>query len=270
MLIVGIIKKQMKHIKKKFRFEKQLSDSEFAEFEENHTSRNINEVVNFKPQANQKCYLMTDNKFIIESFFMNLHGNKVYIPEPDPTLIYYNNAYFYFKDINKQKIEINTCFVSASNKYITDEIKHKLYNYYGVCCGCVIFLFLTIESMINRTIPDEYVYLIENKNKTESYNKDQIQRHITFDEKYGKIISKIIGKSFEKQYPKKHQILINLKNFRDLIIHTKTQNNDNTPYAHIFKHSFYFKYEEAMDVVKDFVNFLQPDFIEECPCEKDF
>lgn len=260
----------MKHIKKKFRFEKQLSDTEFAEFEKNYVPRNINEIGNVKPKANQKCFLMTENKFIIESFFMNFHGNKVYIPEPDPTLIYYNNAYFYFKDINKQKVEINKYFASASNKYITDEIKHKLYNYYGVCCGCVIFLFLTIESMINRTIPDDYIYVVDGKNKTESYNKDQIQRYVSFDDKYGKIIPKIIEKSFEKQYPLKHQILTNLKDFRDSIIHTKTQNNDNTPYAHIFKHSFNFKYEDAMNVIRDFVNFLQSDFIEECPCDKDF
>lgn len=260
----------MKHIKKKFRFEKQLNNDEFSEFEKNHLTYSVDAEINVKPDRSQKVFLMTENRFIIESFFMNFNGNKIYIPEPDPTLIYFNNAYFYYRDIEKQRKELNKYFATVKNKHISDELKHKLYNYYGVACGCIIFLFLCIESMINRIIPENFTYIVEGKSKTEIYNIDQIQRYLSFDDKYLKILPLVIHKNFEKQYPLKHQLILKLKDFRDSIIHTKTQTKEYTPYAHIFKNSFNFKYEDAMNVVKDFVNFLQPDFIEDCQCGQDF
>ncbi len=258
----------MKHIKKKFRFEKQLSDSEMIEFQNNHQTFKVSEVNRLNPKSVAKCFLFTESNHAIEAFLMNFNGKQVYIPEPNPTLIYFNNAYFQNKEIDKLKKELNSLF--QSDNYLNEDLKHKLYHYFGMCCGFITFLFSSIESMMNQVIPNDYEFKQKKSNKTEVFNKDQIQRHISFDDKLKLVLTDILGKSFSKSHPSQYVHITNLKEFRDNIIHTKMDEKDHTPYAQIFKRSFTFKYNDTLLAVRELINFYEPNLIEECQCGKDF
>ena len=66
-----------------------------------------------------------------------------------------------------------------------------LYNYIQSVQVAIIFSFSALETFINISIPDEYLYKRENKKSTEIFNKEQIERHIPWKEKLKHIVTNI-------------------------------------------------------------------------------
>jgi hypothetical protein len=60
-----------------------------------------------------------------------------------------------------------------------------------------------------------------------------------------------------------------LKEFRDDLIHPK-QSIGHSSYEQISKKALKFKYEASLDVVKDYLNFYKPGFVEECKFGVDY
>ena len=92
----------------------------------------------------------------------------------------------------------------------------------------------------------------------------------SFKEKVETILPKVTGKDFIKSFPDEWAIINELKIFRDMIVHLK---NDHLYGPNIFKPVF----QKALSIdfnstiwkVKDFINFYEPNLIEECNCGKD-
>ncbi len=258
----------MKHIKKKFQNEIPITE----EFKTAFVKRETYSAAEFKKlkmvEKDTICMLGTDYGTMINAFPLAIDGRMYFIPEPDPVLIYFNNAYFNFKRIKESRKDLLATLDSV--KLLTENINANLYDYFGLCSGFVIFLFTSMEAFMNRLIPDNYVFQVKTKKCTEIYDKENIQSSFNFERKLKEVMKDIKHKEFHKAHDPKYQHIIHLKQFRDNIVHTKT-NPDSVPkYDRLFSEAINFKYEHTLLAVRDFMNFYEPGYVEECNCGKDF
>lgn len=254
----------MKHIKKRFLFEfdnDQLKENEGFDFipkDKNFDHRTLNS------EKNKIVFLVTDEKKAIGGFVYKARGKNYVLPVPDPTLIYFHNAQSSIARINKLKSDL---LKKLDPTYELSETAIKeIYEFYGETSGFVIFLFTSIESFINQTIPDNYVFKKEFSKKTELYNKRQIQESMDFRTKITEVLNEATGQSFFGNQTPTNQLIWNLKEFRDNIVHTKPKDTDLLKYENLIKTSLNFKYEETLHAVAKFMNFYKHDYIIECGC----
>ena len=255
----------MKHIKKKFRGERILTEEDKLHIGTKVPTYSIKD--GSKELKHQKAAIISEAGKIIEAFSYAVNGKDYLVPEPDPVLIHFNNAYVLFREMQAAKKKL---FKILDGGNSDENISQELYLYFGMCNGCIVFLFTAIEAFINKYIPDTYRFEDSKNNRTEVYNKDQIQRHLSFDVKLKEVLPKIEGKDFAKRHPLIWVHINNLKELRDMVVHTKTDSKGKTPYEYIFKKALNFKYEEALHSVRDLINFYQPDYVVECDCGEDY
>lgn len=147
---------------------------------------------------------------------------------------------------------------------------HNFYIYYGYASNCVISLFTALESFVNYLIPDDRIFEKEITGKRiELYNKEQIQRWLTTDEKIKNVLFTFTGKNFFQKQSEHTSRIDNLKKLRDELIHVKADENLENQKS-IIKKLVDFKYDETLESVSKFINFYKPNFIEECNCGKEF
>jgi hypothetical protein len=72
-----------------------------------------------------------------------------------------------------------------------------------------------------------------------------------------------------KKFPLKADLINNLKNFRDNIIHTKNK-SEHVKHDFLIKRSFSFKFDATINAVADYMNYYKSHYIKECACGKDF
>ena len=257
----------MKHIEKKYLNQKLLTEEE-----KNQLSAKVmpydDRVNNVKfDSSKQVAFVVSENDYVVQAFQFRENGKTRFIPEPDQVLIYFNSAYNCWKQISVLKTSLLDKTEPAGQ--MNEGTENEIYNLFGQTSGFIIFLFSAIEAFLNRMIPNEFEYKEERKNRTEVYDKFQIQRHLSFDVKYSKILPEITGKDFKTNFPQKHTILWNLKEFRDDLIHPK-QDQAHNSYEQISKKALKFKFEKTLEVVRDYLNYYQTDLIVECKCGHDF
>lgn len=215
----------------------------------------------------KKALLLMDNNKAVFAFPFNHKGEIRLIPEPDPILIYFHTAYVYFTKIEEKREQV---LVNSSIQVMTEKIIDDLYEYYGLTCSFVIILFTSLEAFINRSIPDDFEYRKTLNKKTEVYSKQQIQ-WLSIEEKMKEVMPVIKKRDFGKSHPTVQQILDNLKEFRNSIVHTRESKEGHTPFDYLFKRSFKFDYKQALNAVKDYCNFYHgANYIVECPCSKEW
>lgn len=261
-------KNDMKHLNKRFRFERFLSLEEENLLKSNSVSFDKKDGHKIKMPNGFKAIIATTTGKYFEAFQHNIGGKQYFVPEPDPVLIYFNNAYFSFRGLESSKEKL----IKALQLETMDEsVKNELYSFFGNSFGFATMLFTSIEAYINKSIPDDYEFRDVKTSKTEIFNKTQIERYLPFEIKTKNILKEIKNKDFAHAHPKKYQHIINLKEFRDSIIHTKTHKGGNTPYDYLYKKALNFKYQETIEVVKLWLNYYEAsDYIEDCDCDKDF
>ena len=88
----------------------------------------------------------------------------------------------------------------------------------------VVFSFTAIESFVNISIPSEYIYEVKTSKKTEIYNKEQIERWVTWKDKLSKIIVDIY-KTTKIENEKYWALFLKLVDLRNNIIHQKSTND---------------------------------------------
>jgi hypothetical protein len=254
-----------KHIQKKCLFEVDMPDNTLELLGGKGISTSTPLKANDVPKNFNAISITEDNKALM-CFPFNESGRLLYIPEPNPILIYFDSAYSHFKAITERRKTLLNHFkgVKMDEDYLND-----LYGFYGSVNGFIILLFTAIEAFINHNIPEEYKYVVQSDRKTEIYNKNQIML-LPFKEKMGPILKEIFKKDFGHSYKLKYQHIINLKEMRDNIVHLKPEKGTNTPYAYLFKKGLTFKFESTIDAVMDFINFYKPGYITYCKCSKDF
>jgi len=257
----------MKHIKKKYLYQGTLPITNLSNLQHIDLLENNQDLLK---QKSKNCFVglnHSDANEMIYAFIYNYKGKYITIPLPDYTLVYYNFAY----SLNIQrKNQQETLLSRLSNvDTITDDYSNELFNFYGLASSYVVNLFTSIESFINSMLPDGENYTVEGPKKTEVYNKAQIQEFVCFYDKLKKVLPQFHKKNFFKDVTINNQHIINLKELRDEIVHTKSDSKLEISIK-LFKRLLNFKYDETLDAVAALMNFYKPDYIEACSCGKDF
>ena len=133
--------------------------------------------------------------------------------------------------------------------------------YFQLAINCVINLQATLESFANRIIPENYQYL----NKT----GNNVIPTITY--KLNNVLPKIKNIDFQVRKNRKYNICIDtLIKLRNDIIHLKPTGKTNTGYKGVYRDLLNFDFEKTILSVRTFINFYEPNLIEECECGIDF
>lgn len=198
---------------------------------------------------------------IIYGFDYLFNGQKIVIPEINPVLIFYSNAIMSHKNLNQCRTVLLENSPTVQN--LQTKLDSKLFGkYFQLAANCIINSQATIENFINNSIPDNFEIF--------SNNGKVIKRPNIHDKiDYG--IVKIYEKSFEENHEKEYQLVKELIDIRNDIIHLKPDKEiTNTKYKNLFRRVIDFNFEDGILAVKCFINFYSPNLIEECPCGKEY
>lgn len=212
-------------------------------------------------------HFITDKKDYIQCFKYKKGNRTIFIPEPNPIVIYFSNAQSFLQSIEEKRNEI---FKELEEKDVGN-MMNNFYVFFGFVSNYVTSLFNSLEAFINHQIPNDYKYERITKQKTEIFNKEQIQRELQFEEKIKKVLPQIKTRSFHRHYAHKHDSIMQFKEFRDDIVHTKADQN-NTPnyYKNLFTKSLDFDYNKTIHTIRDYINYYEENLIEKCDCGHDY
>lgn len=216
-------------IKSKEEFEAALADDE----------------IKFMHIGEDKIYGINKLKFK-EQYFLLL--------EPNPVTFYFSLAYDSIIQIKDTKRILEKVLLVQEN----DGQKAQAFSLlFRVTSVCVIFSFSALEAFLNQSLPD--YSLIEYKGKM--IGKKSIENNVKFNDKLNDIIPKIFKKSFANTHQKENELLVNLKSFRDKLIHLKEVRDGFTSYNEIYQEVLNTDFEEVVMSVKKCINFYSPELI---------
>jgi hypothetical protein len=259
--------KIMKHIKRKFQFNVQLPEDVVTLLSKSSTQTPLDLRNVPLPDGYEALLIDEDNK-LVAAFHHKIGDVTLLIPEPDPILIHFNSAQSNLRIIEETKGNIVKEYVSEKKYSVA--VGQNLYKYMDYTSGFAIFLFAAIETMLNKTVPEDFVFKKDKTKFVEHYDFDQIQRNLTFEVKVKEVLFEITKKKFWEEHTTEWSQIMKLKHFRDTIVHAKRQGKTNTPFSYIFKEALDFNYPSTILAVKDFINFYHPNLVEECDCGQDF
>lgn len=257
----------MKHIEKRFLYQSKTETNQFFgdQFEFDEISKGYSSD-NLKDRIGRLVYIQTSKGVSIGGFVCKVDGTPIILPIPDLSLIYFNNAQAMVKNIYSTRKDLLNKL--DFNETFAEPAKNDIYGFIGSVSIFVISLFTSMESFINQRIPDEFIYQNVTKRKTELYNKSQIQENLDFKTKMTKVLKEVTGKDFFSKPTQANQLIWNLKDFRDDIVHTKQEESPNK-YGELLKLYLNFKYGKSLEAVAKFMNFYKMDYIVECGCGAD-
>lgn len=205
---------------------------------------------------------LEDGTFVATFRYEKSREDFYFIPEPEPILMYFNNAQIHLALVAKAKEELLTECKKLKNGI---EMGHKLYAFMYSSSSVCIFLFTAIEATLNKLIPEDFTYTDKKGNIK---GLEEIQ-WLSFEDKIKKVLPKATGKDFVKAHHNKYGSLLKIKNYRDSIIHTKKK-AEITSYSDIGNIGLDLNYNFLILEVRDFINFYYPRLVEPCDCGKDF
>ncbi len=259
----------MKHIKKKFYLESKLNPLNLIDGAELlSVNRKDNSKIKEVKNGNNVTLVKTQDDVYRLALIYKYQGEHVFIPVPDLTLVYYNNAYS--NNLSRKRIE-KTLFKKLNNfeNGFSENIDNEIYSYIGVASSSIIQMFTSLESFMNHIIPDNEFYKKVDSKKTELYNKDQIQKYISFDEKIKKVIPFFLNKDFYRKQTPTNSRISDLKKLRDEIVHTKSDYLS-TNQSELLERLLKFNYDETLVSLRKYMNFYKDDYIIECDCSNNF
>jgi len=198
--------------------------------------------------------MLFDRKVIFS--FDYLHNNqKLEIPELNPVLIFYTNALRSLRNTINSRDELlkNSPKVGEGSTSINIS---DFGNFFAYASNCIINLQAALESFANSQIPYER-FLNE--------DDEFIERSISH--KLFTMIPAEKGFRVKKPHPNVIEDLIQLRN---KIIHLKPQQETNTGYKNVYRKLLKFDYERAVRSTRLFINHYQTKLIEDCECGKEF
>jgi len=218
-------------------------------------------------EDNYKAIIINDNDEMITCSKLEVDNIEFFIPEFNPVHIYFSIALE-----NNLNSELLKKQIKSEIQMITD----SQYNNYGLfisylkrSMSSIIFLFSSIEAYINQQIPESYEYKKVTSKQIEIKNKQQIERHCSFEDKVKIILPEIFNsKKFHIDYPSDYQILRNLKEVRNDLIHLKSDlDKYDNYYREAFNKVIGFKLNETFKSTMKYMNYYIPDFITEAANE---
>lgn len=205
--------------------------------------------------------MIISGREVIYGFDYLYNDNKILIPEINPVLIFFSNAIMSYSklEIFKKKLLDNSPLVMKLDNKLDPEI---FGNYFQLAANSIINLQAAIENFINNLLPDDFIF--------ESNNNKIIKRPNIHDKiDFG--IVKLKEKNFLNHNKEEYLIIKELIDLRNDIIHLKPiKEHTNTKYKRLFRRVIDFDFNKGNLAVKNFINFYEPDLIEECKCGKDY
>lgn len=194
-----------------------------------------NDFSNFKVfDARFNSPFITDSPSKDENILLQ-YVDKIIIEENNFSYFTPNNVALHFSIASRSGIAaidlLKRIKSRAKKKTHTDRYDRKaLINDSKLVCEyleqiqtSVVFSFTAIESFVNLSIPSEYTHEVKTKRKTEMYNKEQIERWITWKNKISKIMVDIY-KANKIEDEKFWELFLMLVDLRNNIIHQKSTN----------------------------------------------
>lgn len=212
-----------------------------------------------KKLAEDDIMIMLDDKVIFGYDYL-YQDKKLILPEVNPVTVFYSNAVMSYGMLENYKEILLTESSEAGKVGKVVNLNHSG-TFFQLAVNCIINLQAALESFANRTIPENYLFLDKTGNTIQP----------TVSHKLYNTIPKIKNIDFRqgkfKKYNKCIDCLIQLRND---IIHLKPAKQTNTGYKGIYRNLLDFEFQKTITSVKMFINFYEPDLIEECLCGQDF
>ena len=256
----------MKHIKRKTLLElkAKLPEKISSEGSSEKELKEALKTLKYKDVKEKHALLIMDTGELLRAFFVNDAGRACTIPLANPVLIYFNFSQSLLKSLAERREKLLNSFTVEEE--ITEDALKLFYEYFGQASSFVMMLMTSTECFVNQKLDPALSYSKDEGNKFKRvYDYQQIQRWIPLYEKIAGILEIQQEKSFKKSYPIKQQHLDNLKNLRDLIVHTKAGEKPDA-YDELYRKTIGFNFLDTIYAVKDFLNFYEPNLVEPCPC----
>lgn len=209
-------------------------------------------------------FVVTDTDKLIQAFIYQELGAGVAIIEPNPAVVYFEVA------------RNNSVRIPAARTKLLEEANHtgntanNIYQFAQLATISGAFMFAALEAFINNLIPHEYIYRRSTSKSTEVYDRFQIQKSLPFKDKVKDVVPDFTKKKFHQEHPEKYQLILQLQELRDSVMHTKS--DENAPpkyYRSFFTKTLDFDFAKALQATKDYINYYEPSLIEECDCGRD-
>ena len=189
---------------------------------------------------------------------LKYNGHDIIFPEPNPVSFYYSLSKGASTDIVKFRNLLDQFYKDKSKLPPNLQNDTVIFSYiFKIGSVGIIFAFSAIEALLNQLIPDDYNVVIKSKKKT----KIDIQRSFNFEKKYENVIVEVTGKD-RVEYQKEFEIIEQLKDLRNELIHLKNnQEKSTTYYTKIYQDVLDVDLESIIKATKDFCNFYQPNTV---------
>lgn len=218
-------------------------------------------IQNSKQYSDDFDIMLMFEDHVIYAFDFLYEGRKILIPEINPITIFYSNALMSHRkllDFRKDLFHNSPTIKNYSKNLINPSLFAK---FFQLASNCIFNLQSTLESFANILIPDDYEF----KDK----NGDDFEPSIFH--KLDKALPKIKGDRFKSKFKKDNYQIRKLIELRNEIIHLKPIDKSiNTQYKITYRRLLKFDYSKTISSVRKFVNFYEPNLIQECECEKEF
>jgi len=206
--------------------------------------------------------LMFEDKVIFGFDYLH-QGEKRLLVELNPVTIFYANSVMSFGSLKHYRKLLFAQSRKVNEIHTNKEPINFTHSgiYFQIAINCVINLQATLESFANRAIPENYQYVNKNGNP--------VVPTITY--KLNNVLPNIKNIDFQIRKNRKYNICIDtLIKLRNDIIHLKPTGETNTGYKGVYRDLLNFDFAKAILSVRTFINFYEPNLIEECECGMDF
>jgi hypothetical protein len=256
----------MKHIKRKF-LKQQKVDVDISKMAASAPIEPGQEHAGYRAIMDDGYYplILSEQNDLIQGFFYKAGNKSFMIPEPNLITVYFDISQAQIKFLYPAKADLLMNIGRNGDLGTTLNATHTFFHY---SCISIFFLYNSVEAVINLQLPLDKEYVWKDAKKTVVYSHDQIQTGISFEEKIKSVLPQFLNRSFHQEYGHKYETILKLKDVRDEIAHTKVYAAKDRPnyYKEIFTKLLDFDYNKALQHSRDFINYFQPDLIEECNC----
>lgn len=160
----------------------------------------------------------------------------------------YNIAASNYNEIIKPYLKVDFIY------NVPPENVPKLYDYFESIQSCIIMVYSAIEALCNVAIPEDFTLTKKgNKGITEIWNKTNIEKWMSTEEKAGKIVPEVLKIAGPKNLPFWAGFK-QLKEIRDQIIHqkqslTEPDQTETSFYGTLMEESIFEKIRAGFDLV---------------------
>lgn len=208
-------------------------------------------------EDNNDILIMFEDK-VIYGYDYLYNNKKLIMPEINPVTIFFSNAVMshghlsYYREILLSK--------SADVRNVGQFISLGHFgDFFKLAFNCIINLQASLETYLNSKIPITYKF----------YNEKGKLKQGSIHEKIDIALKEITKRSYDKEDDIK--LIKELIFLRNRMIHLKPVNDiTNTKYKNLYRTILDFKYFKAIIAVRNFLNYYEPNLIEECTCGNNF